>query len=652
MEEESSNVSAENAPSGMNYELEVSGCAISADSADKSRKETDTMEDSSDGNRVNIQNLEKKGLSSSESSDKTKEPDIRFGIDNVMKNGCNDVERINFLKKTNRSNDESNEINNCSESKSGEELESGNAISGLELISSVSDNVINMEEGILRFKNNESTFVHSDKINTKEERTIFDNTEKNNYESRTRNETDIISGIGRNVNTGKPKSALTESGVFDGKEYVSSESMKTDNFQEGGSESVNSKPAENETDMICDDINPGKPKSALMECEGFDGKKDESGESMGTDNVQQGRGEWVNSRPAENKMDVISDVSRNMNTSKPEAALVESQALEEKEYEHGESMEIDNVQQGGGESMNSNPADNGQALQTWMKEMGKTHTRMEIEGMLKWSSLLKELEQYILKHGTCNVKHSEDKRLYAWIHRQRRLYKDGNLSEDKQRKLKRIGYVFEAEVKAASSDAKWESNLRGLKEYILEHGTSIVKSSGENKQLCNWVHRQRSLHSKRKLSKERYGKLMDIGFHFDRESERCKGDSFERKIEELQKHKISTGTINVKYSENKSLYRWIVSQRKMYTEGTLSVEKIDKLIDVGVSLETNDEEFADGSYYTLPRANLPPLVIEKEEPLKISVYKHHLDDLINGLGDGQLKVEDAIERLKKMRKLT
>lgn len=105
-------------------------------------------------------------------------------------------------------------------------------------------------------------------------------------------------------------------------------------------------------------------------------------------------------------------------------------------------------------------------------------------------------------------------------------------------------------------------------------------------------------------------------------------------------------------SENKSLYRWIVSQRKMYTEGTLSVEKIDKLIDMGVSLESNDEEFADGSYYILPRANLPSLVIKDEQPLKISVYKHHLDDLINGLGDGQLKVEDAIERLKKMRKLT
>lgn len=40
---------------------------------------------------------------------------------------------------------------------------------------------------------------------------------------------------------------------------------------------------------------------------------------------------------------------------------------------------------------------------------------------------------------------------------------------------------------------------------------------------------------------------MDIGFHFDRGSERGKGDNFERKIEELQKYKISTGTINVKY---------------------------------------------------------------------------------------------------------
>lgn len=100
MEEESLNVSAENAPGEMNYELEVAGGSISADSVDKSRKEIDIMEDHSDGNRVNIQNLEKKGLSISESSDKNKEPDFRFGIDNVMKNGCNDVERVDFLKKS------------------------------------------------------------------------------------------------------------------------------------------------------------------------------------------------------------------------------------------------------------------------------------------------------------------------------------------------------------------------------------------------------------------------------------------------------------------------------------------------------------------------------------------------------------------------
>lgn len=264
-----------------------------------------------------------------------------------------------------------------------------------------------MEESILRCKNNESSFFYSDKINTKEERTILDSTEKTHYESRTRNATDLVSGIERDVNTGKPESAPTESEVFDEKEYESSQSMKTDNFQQGGGEALNSKPAGNETDMISDDINPGTPKSTLMECEGFDEKKDESCESMGTDKVQQGGGESVNSKPVENETDVTSDVGRNMNTSKPEASsAVESQALEEKDHEHGESMKIDNVQQAGGESMNSNPADNGQVSQTWMEEMGKTHTRFEIEGMLKWSSNLKELEQYILKHGSCNVKHT------------------------------------------------------------------------------------------------------------------------------------------------------------------------------------------------------------------------------------------------------
>mmetsp|Transcript_11750 Transcript_11750/g.17236 ORF Transcript_11750/g.17236 Transcript_11750/m.17236 type:complete len:343 (+) Transcript_11750:3-1031(+) len=332
--------------------------------------------------------------------------------------------------------------------------------------------------------------------------------------------------------------------------------------------------------------------------------------------------------------------------------VVDSDEVDMKEVAPGESMELDSIEVGNGGSGNDNSAGNGENPQIIHTEAKMSPASVATED--QWESVLKEVKEHITKHGSCNVLSKNDKRLYDWIYRQRRLQKDGKLSDERRKKLEDIGFTFEVEVDAdavSNEELRWNANLEQIKEHILKHGTSIVKSSAGNKSLCNWIYKQRSFYRKRKLPEERYKKLMDVGFDFERNLESGKKDSFQQRIEELQKHKTKTGTTKVKYSENRSLNRWLKTQCKLYTEGTLSVEKIDMLIDIGVSLDENDDDLKDGSYYTLPRANVSPLIITRESPLKIPVYTHHVDELIDGLGNGQMTVEEAIERLKKMRRL-
>ena len=59
----------------------------------------------------------------------------------------------------------------------------------------------------------------------------------------------------------------------------------------------------------------------------------------------------------------------------------------------------------------------------------------------KWDDMFSKLQQYKHDHGTCRVKKSKDQKLYSWVIKQRReLRKNGNMPEDRIRRLNGINF--------------------------------------------------------------------------------------------------------------------------------------------------------------------------------------------------------------------
>ena len=123
------------------------------------------------------------------------------------------------------------------------------------------------------------------------------------------------------------------------------------------------------------------------------------------------------------------------------------------------------------------------------------------------------LKEYKGKHGNCNVSHSytENKRLYRWVMRQHKDYRDKKISNDHIKRLEDIGFVIG--LRKSLNVLKWETMFTILKEYKKKHGHCRIPENWEkNKSLGTWVGNQRASYRKKKLSADRIKRLENIGF--------------------------------------------------------------------------------------------------------------------------------------------
>ena len=58
----------------------------------------------------------------------------------------------------------------------------------------------------------------------------------------------------------------------------------------------------------------------------------------------------------------------------------------------------------------------------------------------KWDDMFNKTKQYKHDHGDCRVKKSKDQKLYSWVRKQRKLRKNGNMPEDRIRRLNGINF--------------------------------------------------------------------------------------------------------------------------------------------------------------------------------------------------------------------
>lgn len=119
----------------------------------------------------------------------------------------------------------------------------------------------------------------------------------------------------------------------------------------------------------------------------------------------------------------------------------------------------------------------------------------------------------------------------------------------------------------------WEERFQLLVEYKNKHGTTRVPQL--EVPLGPWVNKQRAKYKAHTLSRNRYQRLNSIGFEWNIQSSIWM-EMYNQLCSYQTQHNGSTH-IPTSCEEYKSLRNWVYKQRRSYSMGTLSVERINLL---------------------------------------------------------------------------
>lgn len=162
----------------------------------------------------------------------------------------------------------------------------------------------------------------------------------------------------------------------------------------------------------------------------------------------------------------------------------------------------------------------------------------------------------------------------SWLRNQRNSYKNGDLSEDRTKKLESIdGFTWKV------IDAKWDKNFNLLQELVRATNDqsfptpTAIHESG----LTNWILNQRSSYKKGTLSAERIQKLSELnGWTWT-----SKADLWDEGYKELLKYLEVTETAKVPSKfvtpSGYQLGAWTTKQRAQFKKGLLAEDRIKKL---------------------------------------------------------------------------
>ncbi|XGZ09555.1 Helicase associated domain protein [Peribacillus sp. RS7] len=134
-----------------------------------------------------------------------------------------------------------------------------------------------------------------------------------------------------------------------------------------------------------------------------------------------------------------------------------------------------------------------------LNELGFSwHPKMD-----SWDEKYQMLMEYKNQNGDCLVnKHHPE--LGAWAIKQRTLYKNGRMKDEKVNKLNELGFVWDV------VEHVWNERYQELVEYKKEHGDcKVIKRYPV---LGPWVQSQRKAYNEGRMDKEKIKKLENIGF--------------------------------------------------------------------------------------------------------------------------------------------
>ena len=196
----------------------------------------------------------------------------------------------------------------------------------------------------------------------------------------------------------------------------------------------------------------------------------------------------------------------------------------------------------------------------------------------RWEVMYQRLRDFYYTHGHSRVPQQwhQDKQLALWVQVQRRMFSQGKLRADRERKLREVNFVWSVQT---IFDAQWQEHFNKLEAFYKKNGHTRVP--GKQAKLVGWMERQRLAKSRGQLPKDRKKMLEGINFIWDFKD--IKQKAWEDKFKQLKAFRKENGHafVPVNYKENKSLGTWVASQRWLEAKGKLNPAKKKKLDQLG-----------------------------------------------------------------------
>ena len=198
-----------------------------------------------------------------------------------------------------------------------------------------------------------------------------------------------------------------------------------------------------------------------------------------------------------------------------------------------------------------------------------------------WEIHYSAVKSYIERTGTTKIPSklldTDGVNLHIWLKRQLNYAHNGELSNEKAEKLRKIGVVLE-------QVDSFEVGFAHANKYYNEHGNLLVKNGyvcNDNFNLYIWINNIRS--NKERLSNNQIEKLNSIGmiwnvmdYKWDEMFEEAKKFAVDGETLKIPRHQLT--------SSGKDLYDWYCRQRSLYYRGKLSCKRIEKLLSIGADL--------------------------------------------------------------------
>ena len=196
-----------------------------------------------------------------------------------------------------------------------------------------------------------------------------------------------------------------------------------------------------------------------------------------------------------------------------------------------------------------------------------------------WENGFIEAKNYSEEYGNLSVpkkyRSNTDFPLGIWIQRQRSLYKNKKISDDRIKRLTDVGMNWNPD--------NWESRFKLVKQYYEEHGNINIsqKEVIQGVWLGKWIISQKKAMEEGKLTNEQIEMLKSLPM----EEVGRKDNRWWSMYEEARKYYLKFGHLNVPMdyltSSGKKLSDWIIRQRRNYKLGKMPLEHKEKLDDIG-----------------------------------------------------------------------